>query len=142
MFGFLKKKKNIAQIFTDTLYAVRKHTSIDLDKLTVDEKGSLMELMEKWLEKDQKQMHQLRGRSLSPDELIVFGWKSVLNSGGIVGFRENHTLHGKADELRRGLADFVLPISDKISNYMLVQCGFDEIPDKKSRTGKDISHLI
>ena len=142
MFGFLKKKKNIDQIFTDTVFAVRIHTSIDLDKLTVEEKGDLMDLMEGWLERDQKTMSQLDGRGLSSNELIVFGWKSVLHSGGFVGFDESHTLRGKEDELRGGLADFVIPISENISRFLLAQCEFSELSNKKSRTGKDISHLL
>ena len=142
MFNFFKKKKRAADIFTETIHSFRKYTSIDLSKLTIDEQGFIMELMEDWLVKTEDNLFRLTGRKLTEDELIIFGWTSVINSGGISGFEKGHSLYGKKEEILKGLADFVIPIWNDISPYFHSQCSLNEIKDKKSRSGKDISHLL
>ena len=146
MFGSLKIK---TEIFVETCLAIRKYTGLDLDAMTVQERGKFNDdAYECICAYDKK-------RKYSKPELICAGWgEAIRQAKNYQEYEAEHYLRGKSLELTRGLADYFM--SDQIDfeahysspNYFppffTATClkPLRDIPDRKSASGKDIDTII
>jgi|TARA_B110000238_G_scaffold170236_1_gene187486 hypothetical protein len=146
MFGSLKIK---TEIFVETCLAIRKYTGLDLDAMTVQERGKFNDdAYECICAYDKK-------RKYSKPELICAGWgEAIRQAKNYQEYEAEHYLRGKSLELTRGLADYFM--SDQIDfeahysspNYFppffTATClkPLRDIPDGKSASGKNIDTII
>ena len=140
MFGGTKIK---SLIFTETTYALRQFTNVNLENLNVNEHGDLCAGAYELLCNYEKKRHY------SEVELVLVGWIESIS----LSSRYDSTLSGKNIELLKGMADYLL--SDKVIYtddyidpryfppffYAFTIGDLDKIPDGLSKLGKPI-HLV
>ena len=147
MFGMFGATKIKTLAFVETIYAVRQYTNIDLDKMTINERG---ELADKTYDKLKHYESKNKYRQI---ELICACWGELVMEAEFCD--AGHFLHGKKIDLLKGLADYLL--SDNVTwgyeqygrlnhfpayFYSSVIEPLKQIPDGKSWAGESVSKIF
>lgn len=147
MFGMFGATKIKTLAFVETTYVLRKHTNIDLDKMTIDERG---EIGDNTYEKLKQYEAKSKYRNI---ELVCACWGELIMKAEFC--EADHFLYGKKIILLKGLADYLL--SDNVTwgyeNYgrgkhfpayftaSIIE-PLNEIPDGKSWAGISVSKVF